>query len=198
MLQTIRFLLFVSTFLYITTANAAYSPLSLSIVPPVQFPPSDFTIVGARLGIYGTQRDIYGLDLGLVGNKTEVAFAGVQVAGLWNYNKGMTTSVGLQAAGAANVSTQKQRVIGLQLALGTNYMTAESSVAGLQFSLANLGEHTSIYGVQLGIYNRAQNVYGLQIGIVNDTNNLHGIQIGLLNYNRTGTLAVSPILNAGF
>lgn len=199
MVRTIRFFLFVSTFFYITNANAAVSPVSLGIIPPVQFPPADFTIVGARASvIYGRQRDIYGLDLGLIGNITELSFVGVGVSGLFNYTKGQTTIIGLQLAGATNINTQKTNVFGLQAALGCNYMTAESSVTGVQLALANLSDHTAIYGAQVGIYNVADSVYGFQIGIVNDTKNLHGIQIGVLNYNRTGTILVSPILNMGF
>lgn len=199
MLRTLLFSLIASAFLYITPAQAAFSPVSLTVVPPVQFPPADFTIVGARASlIYGRQRDIYGLDLGVIGNITEVAFAGVSVSGGFTYHKGMTTILGLQAAGGANVTTQKTRVFGLQAALGLNYMTAESTVAGVQFALVNLVDHSSIYGFQLGVYNKAYAVYGFQIGLVNDCNNLHGVQIGLLNYNRTGTLLVSPIINIGF
>ncbi|MBX3021387.1 MAG: hypothetical protein KF799_06875 [Bdellovibrionales bacterium] len=199
MLRTIRLLLFVGTFLYISNANAAISPISLGIVPPLQFPPSDFTIAGARLSLlYGQQRDVYGLDVGVIGNITEVAFVGVSVSGGFNYHKGMTTVLGLQLAGGANVTTQKTRVFGLQAAAGANYMTAESSVVGVQLALANLSDHTTIYGLQVGVYNRALAVYGFQVGLINDATNLHGVQIGLLNYNRTGTLLVSPIINVGF
>jgi hypothetical protein len=180
-------------------AHAAISPLSVSVVPPVQFPPADFTITGARLSlIYGKQRDIYGLDLGVIGNVTELTFTGAAVSGLFNITHGTTTVIGLQAAGGANINTNKTRVIGLQIAAGLNLNEAESSIAGLQLALANLSPHTRVYGAQVGVYNKAQDVYGLQIGVVNVANSLHGIQIGLLNYNVTGTLAVSPILNAGF
>ena len=179
---------------------AAFTPISIGIVPPLEFPPSDFTVAGVRISaIYGSQRDVYGLDLGLVGNVSYVAFTGIAVSGIFNITHGMTNVVGLQFAGITNVNTEKTHVVGLQLAGLINSNSAESMVGGLQVALlANLSAHTSIYGAQIGIFNKALNVHGFQIGVVNVANSLHGLQIGLLNYNTTGLLAVSPILNAGF
>lgn len=199
MSKTIRLLLFAAVLFHISPVQAAVTPVSISVLPPVQFPPSDFNVAGVRASVfYGRQRAMYGIDLGLIGNITELDFTGIGVSGLFNYTKGTTNVLGLQLAGLTNVNTQKTTVFGVQAALGLNYNTAESSVTGLQLALANVSAHTKIYGFQVGIYNRAETVYGFQIGLVNDANNLHGLQIGLLNYNRTGTLAVSPILNAGF
>ncbi|MGZ3796156.1 MAG: LA_2272 family surface repeat-containing protein, partial [Pseudobdellovibrionaceae bacterium] len=74
-----------------------------------------------------------------------------------------------------------------------------STVAGIQLALlANLSAFTDIYGLQVGLYNRAKDVYGLQVGLVNVTDNLHGVQIGLINFNHKGPFAMSPILNIGF
>lgn len=177
----------------------AMSPLSLNIVPPVQFPPSDYDITGLRTSvIYGKHRDVYGLDLGVIGNVTTGKFVGISVSGLFNYKKGTSFVTGLELAGLANVNTQKTTIVGLQAAGLFNYNSAASSVSGVQLSLANLSSHTNIYGVQLGIYNRASDVYGLQVGIVNEAKNLHGLQIGLLNFHHTGLFVVSPILNFGF
>jgi len=179
--------------------SASFSPLSVGLVPPLEFPPNDFNIVGARISlIYGKQRDVFGLDLGLVGNTTDGSFGGTAFSGVFNYNKGDVTVLGLQAAGGVNINANKTHVYGLQLAGLANINNAESSVTGLQLALANVSEHTQVYGFQVGVYNRAQDVYGFQIGLVNVATNLHGVQIGLLNFNRTGLLAVSPILNVGF
>jgi hypothetical protein len=179
-------------------AFAAFSPLGVSIVPPVQFPAEDFSITGLRLSLlYGRQRDVYGIDVGVLGNITNQTFAGIAVSGLFNINHGMTTIVGLQAAGVANWSTQKMNVYGVQVAL-TNIVEAESSVTGLQLSLANMASHTTIRGFQVGVYNVARSVYGLQVGVVNVVDNLHGLQLGLLNFNHTGLFAVAPVLNFGF
>lgn len=180
-------------------SQAALSPLSVAIVPPVQFPPSDFSVTGARLSLgYGRHRDVYGLDLGVVGNITEQRFVGVGLAGIFNITQGDTTILGLQAAGIANVNSQKTDVYGVQMALLSNWNEAESSLVGLQLSVANVSPNMNVYGVQAGIYNKARAVYGVQFGLVNVANNLHGLQIGLVNFNATGIFSVSPILNVGF
>ena len=184
---------------HLPTAEAAFSPVSVNILSPVQFPPQDFSITGIRASVlWGKHRDLYGLDLGLVGNVTEQTFTGVAVSGLFNATHGTTTVIGLQAAGLANLNTNKTHVYGLQLALGLNSNEAESAVTGLNVALVNLSPHTTIYGIQAGLYNKAQDVYGFQIGLVNSCTNLHGVQIGLVNFNEKGLFAVSPILNVGF
>lgn len=183
----------------LSAAHAAVSPLSVSIVPPVEFPPEDFSITGARLSVlYGHHRNMYGLDLGVLGNITDQDFTGIAVSGVFNNTRGTTNILGLQLAGLTNINTNKTNVYGLQAALGMNYNTAESRVIGLQLSLVNWSPFTTIDGLQLGVYNKARAVYGLQIGLVNDCENLHGIQIGLVNFNHAGPFVVSPILNVGF
>lgn len=175
------------------------TPLAVAIVPPVQFPGDDFDITGLRLSLgYGRHRDVYGVDLGVIGNITTQDFVGIGISGLFNYTEGMVTAVGLQAAGITNINNQKTNVYGAQLALGANVNYAESSVTGLQFALVNWSPHTTIYGLQTGLYNKAQAVYGFQIGLVNQCESLHGLQIGLINFHAKGMFSVSPILNFGF
>ena len=189
-----------SVFLTLESARAAITPLAVSIVPPVQFPPEDFSITGARLSfLWGHHRDLYGVDLGLLGNITDQEFTGIALSGVFNYTKGTTTILGAQIAGVTNINNNKTSVYGLQMALGLNSNIATSTVVGLQAALlGNLSPFTDIYGVQLGLYNKAQSVYGLQLGLVNVTSNLHGVQIGLVNFNSKGPFTVSPILNVGF
>lgn len=176
------------------------SPVSVSVVPPLQFPPGDFSVAGIRASaLWGRHRDVYGIDLGVIGNITEQTFTGIALAGGFNYTTGNTLALGLQGAGVANVNLEKTKVIGVQLAGIANYNEAESSVSGLQVALiANIAEHTKIRGVQLGLYNKAQTVYGLQVGLINFCENLYGLQIGLANFHSKGIFAVSPILNIGF
>lgn len=176
------------------------SPLAVGIINPVQFPPDDFNVAGLRLSLgWGDHRDVYGLDVGLLGNVTRQNFVGIGIAGGANITHGDTTIIGLQLAGGANINFQKTKVVGLQLAGGVNSNSAESSVTGLQVALlANLAAHTTVYGAQVGLYNRARKVYGLQVGLVNVADSLSGIQIGLVNFHHTGVFAVSPILNVGF
>ncbi len=182
------------------SAQAALSPVAVSIFPPLQFPPEDFSITGARLSLlWGDHRDVYGLDVGLLGNVTQQDFIGIGIAGGVNITKGTTKIIGLQAAGIANVNMNKTDAFGLQLALGMNYNNAASTVSGLQAALlGNYAPFTDVYGVQVGIFNRAKEVYGLQIGLINVADSLHGIQIGLLNFHNKGTFIVSPVINIGF
>lgn len=185
--------------LFSPPSQAAFSPVSVGIFPPVQFPASDFTISGFRLSLlWGKQRDIYGLDIGAIGNITEQEFVGTSISGIFNSTNGSTTVLGVQLAGITNVNTNKTDVFGIQIAGIVNSNKAVSKIAGLQVSIANLSPHTDIYGLQVGIYNTALNVNGLQVGIVNVTDSLHGLQIGLLNFHRKGFFTVSPIINIGF
>lgn len=178
-------------------ALAAFSPLGVSLVAPVQFPGSDFTITGARLNlIYGQVQSVYGFDIGLV-NSTTQNMVGIQ-AGLLNLNGGTTTAVGLQLGAVGNFNTNKVNVYGLQLAAGMNSNQAESVLVGLGLAAVNNTPFTKVIGVQAGIYNRANNVYGFQIGLINSAEYLHGIQIGLLNFNNHGLFSVSPLINVGF
>lgn len=193
------FLVLTFVYVYIAPAHAAVTPVSLAIAPPVQFPSDEYSITGVRLSVlWGHHRDIYGIDLGVLGNMTDQDFYGIGVSGIFNKTTGTTFITGLQLAGITNINTNKTRVVGIQAALGANVNTASSSVAGLQVSLANLSSHTDIYGFQVGLYNDAQAVYGFQIGLVNKTANLHGVQIGLINFNASGIFKVAPILNIGF
>lgn len=201
MIKIICALCIFATSLFGPLAQAAFvSPLSVNIAPPVQFPPSDFNVIGVRASVlWGRHRDVAGIDVGLLGNITDQSFTGLSVSGLFNYTKGSTRALGLQFAGLTNINTSKTQVFGLQFALGANYNQAASTVAGFQIAgLANVAPFTDIYGFQIGLYNRAKDVYGLQIGLVNVADNLHGVQIGLVNFNKKGPFAISPILNVGF
>ena len=179
---------------------AAVSPVSVTVFPPIQFPADNYTITGGRFSIlWGRQRDLYGLDVGVLGNITDETFVGIGISGLLNLTGGTTTILGLQLAGLANINTNKTQIYGLQATLGINSNTASSSIVGLQIApIANLSPYMNIYGIQAGIYNRALSVYGFQIGVVNVVKNLHGIQIGLLNFNEGGLFFVAPVLNIGF
>jgi len=199
MKKILLILLFVSSNIYAIESKAAVTPLSVGVAPPVQFPPSDFTVTGLRLsGLWGHHRDLYGLDFGLLGNITDQSFVGLGASGLFNYTKGTTTILGLQLAGLTNINTGKTNVYGLQVALGLNSNTAASSLAGVQLAAVNLSPFMDIYGLQAGIYNSAKDVYGFQIGLVNVADNLHGIQIGLINFHKKGLIGVSPLINVGF
>ena len=181
-------------------AEAMLSPLSINLVPPIEFPPADFDVTGLRASIlWGHQRSVYGFDFGIVGNMTNINMVGIAISGGFNMNYGSVTAIGTQLAGLFNYNANKTMIYGTQITLGVNYNQAQSVISGLEIAgIANLSKFTNIYGAQVALYNRAQEVYGLQIGIINLCSNLHGIQIGLLNFNDKGLFSVSPILNVGF
>lgn len=200
MVAHLRSIAFVVVFLFLPAAHSAVTPLSVGLFPPVQFPPSDFSITGVRLSLlWGRHRDMYGVDFGALGNITEQDFVGIGLSGLVNYTQGQTTAIGAQLAGGANINLNKTNVYGVQVAGALNSNRADSSVNGLQAALlANLSPFTTVRGAQVGLYNTARTVYGLQIGLVNVAESLHGIQIGLVNFHHKGVFSVSPILNIGF
>lgn len=201
MQKQIRLFIFVvsATFLFFSRANAAISPIAIDIVPPIQFPPSDFTVTGLRVGIVGEHRNMYGIDLAAIGNITDLSFAGLAVSGIFNNTRGTTDIVGLQLAGITNINTGKTNVVGLQVAGAINANKTTSSVVGLNVAvLGNLSPNTSVYGIQVGLYNQAIDIYGFQIGLINNVTNLHGLQLGLINFNEKGLFRVCPIINAGF
>lgn len=180
-------------------AQAFVSPLSLSLVPPIEFPSEDFTVGGLRLSIlWGEHRSVYGFDFGAVGNITEQDFGGMAVSGGFNSTNGQATIVGFQIAGIANVNMGKLSMYGVQVA-AVNYNKGEAGGFGVMAGLlGNISPDLTFGGIQVGLYNRALTMYGFQIGLVNVVDNLHGLQIGLVNFNRNGPFAVSPILNVGF
>ncbi len=180
-------------------ADGATTPLSINLIPPVQFPPQDFTVVIARASVlWGRHRNMYGVDVAAGGNITDGNFVGLAVAGIFNTNNGISTIFPIQLAGIGNTNINKTNIFGVQVAGAFNINRAESSVAGVQLAVVNDAFHTVIGGFQIGIYNKAKAIYGFQIGLVNIVGNLHGIQIGLLNYNNAGPFEVSPIINVGF
>lgn len=198
----IKFSLRITVLFLLSTASPAFaglSPLAVSVAAPVQVPSSDFDVVGARMSLlWGEQREVYGLDVGAVGNISNVASGGTAVAGGFNYNRGTTTILGAQIAGIANIDVNKTRGIGLQVAGLLNSNRAESSFLGFQIAAVNQSPFMSIAGIQAGLYNHAHSVTGLQIGLINVTDSLHGLQIGLGNINSTGLFSFAPFLNIGF
>lgn len=197
MRKNIFITILVFVLLIASNVQAAVSPVAFGIVPPVQFPPQDFSVTGLRLSLVGSHRDMYGIDLGVIGNITAQDFTGIGLSGIFNKTDGTVTALGAQIAGLANWNNNKTTVYGIQAA-ALNKNKATSTVVGLDLALINLTDQTAIYGVQAGIYNKARVVYGFQIGLVNEATDLHGIQIGLVNFHHKGLFVVSPIINAGF
>lgn len=169
------------------------------LFPPLQYPGTDATVWGLRLSPgWARHKEMYGIDMGLIGNMTDENFVGVSMAGGFNYTAGNAFVIFTQLAGGVNHSEGSLTVLGIQLAIGANNTRGEAHIIGAQLStIGNFG-HNNIYGVQFGIINQADEVYGFQVGLINRAKNLHGIQIGLANYNEAGPLKFMPVINVGF
>ncbi|HJO94482.1 MAG TPA: hypothetical protein QF753_13865 [Victivallales bacterium] len=62
---------------------------------------------------------------------------------------------------------------------------------GIQLSYVN-----NNYGLAFGLLVcGAKNIYGVQIGVVNKANNAHGIQFGLINVMWTSWIPFMPFIN---
>ena len=165
-----------------------------------QAPGPGESIKGLRMSVgAAAHKEMYGLDIGIVGNLTTSKFVGMGIGGIFNYTDVNATIVLLQLAGVFNLNIGKTEVYGIQLAPGANIHWADSNVYGVQMALgANIAPKTNIYGFQFGLYNDAAHVYGFQLGLINRAKSLHGIQVGLSNYNASGWLAWFPLVNVGF
>jgi hypothetical protein len=131
-------------------------PIEISLWTPVQIHDETTSIKGFRLNIlYGVNKDVTGLDLGLVNRNTGV-FKGVQL-GLVGMSGDFT---GWQA---------------------TFVNITDGKFVGLQGSYSVYNSGVTTKGAQFGLVNRAESFEGLQLGLFNVTDTLHGIQIGLLN-----------------
>lgn len=123
------------------------SPIGIALFPPLQFPDTEYSITGVRLGLVNVNRSVSGLDLGLLGNVTKQSFTGIAIAGLFNYNNISADITGLQIAGLANINGTGSTLYGVQI--------------GAYNSVSN------VYGVQIGLINVAQKLNGIQIGLLN-------------------------------
>ncbi len=167
--------------------------------PEPQLVPATEDVSGIRLQIYGENRNVSGLDIGLA-HSTTGDFTGL--GGLWtlfNHVGGTTTGVqwgvinytegevvGWQS-GWINVNNAK--VKGLQTGLVNWHDLATSDFSGLQLGLINTAKH--VHGVQLGFINYAETLKGLQLGLWNQVNSRDWDQFQPLP-------KVFPFINIGF
>lgn len=152
----------------------AWTPVQLSIAPPVQIINSDASVYGLRVNApYGRQQGVTGIDVGGF-NRVDGALLGLQ-AGLINSAKG--------------------QVRGAQLGF-VNWSGGD--FAGFQAGVFNVIEKQAGAG-QIGLANRAKDLKGVQIGLVNLTKSLKGVQIGAINYIKSReTAPFLPVLNVGW
>ncbi len=166
------------------------SPLGISIIQPVQFPPQEWDVEGIRLNILaGQHHNTAFIDLGVLANFTDGDMNGAQIAGLWNDVSGFAT--GIQIAGIVNRNSGP--TAGIQIAC-FNYNNSDTHA--IQIGLFNTTGETE--GLQIGIFNQTESMSGLQIGVFNLTTYMNGIQIGLCNVIRNSTVPVFIGLNMCF
>ncbi len=184
-----------------------WTPLQLSVFPPVQIPDEPCTVYGLSLGlvlvgihafdadqpfwgrgaddINGLQicgllacaRTLCGLQVSGLGNNANRIPCGIQVAGLFNYVQ-HDLGFGAQLAVGRN---QNESGIGLQLALVNE---AAIEFIGLQVGLCNWGE--SRLGKQLesslaGIGPQSIVDMGHQLFHCQGVGDMRGLQVGLVN-----------------
>lgn len=192
-------ILFTAISAFSPKAEAMVSPVGVSLFPPLEFPLRGSSVLGARLNIFlGIHESVYGLDVGAVGNMTDKGFGGLQVAGIFNRNKGHATILGTQIGGLGNWNLGGSDIYGLQATLGLNTNRGrDTTLVGLGIGVLGNRSQGAVVGMQIGIFNQARDVYGLQIGVCNIAKSLHGVQLGLVNINKDGPLPFFPVINAG-
>ena len=122
---------------------AGFSPVALGIMPACGLPDANHVVGGLRLNLLvGEHVDVYGLDLGLVGNLVRREGCGVQVAPFFN-------RVG-ESDGLVQFSFFNQ---------------SEGPFRGVQAGGVNSVESGA--GAQIGLFNRAGRFCGLQLGVLN-------------------------------
>lgn len=125
-------------------APAGMSFAAFSLAPSLEWPARDYAVTGFRFDLFvGDHVDVYGLDLGVLGNFTKREIGGLQIAGLFNI-------VG-------------ESCETLQIACLVN--NCKGSFSGAQVGLMNIVEEGC--GVQFGLVNRAYSLSGVQIGLAN-------------------------------
>ncbi|WP_437956274.1 hypothetical protein WME76_33215 [Sorangium sp. So ce119] len=164
-----------------------YSPLHVSLVPPLSFPEEEAPrVIGLSLNLpYGRLSGLYGIEAGLI-NREDGDAAGVQVGGVANWVG--RDAWGIQIAGGMNRAAGLCG--GICLAGGVNWHSGGGGgiqVAGL-FNGSGAtwtGQRfVGFAGIQIGgIANFADIFYGLQVNLINNTaNNMMGLQIAMTNF----------------
>ncbi len=168
--------------------------------PNPQLVPASESVSGFRLELYGENKNMTGLEIGIV-NVTTGDFTGFTglLPTLYNRVDGVTKGV---QAGIINRTGGE--VFGWQNGW-INF--PEANITGLQNGIINWNDLATVdvSGVQIGFVNASKHVTGLQLGLVNYAGTLKGVQIGLWNqvdsrnWDEFHPLPkVFPIINLGF
>ena len=160
------------------------TPLSLALIPDLQFPSNTKSVIvhGLSIGFFGTENHaVKGVQISSVLHSVDTTLYGVQLAGLLNIGVDV---VGWQCAGLANFGSG---LTGIQTTLGANcvmgFVSGDDLVSGVQIAgVANVAGRMT--GIQIaGIMNGAGDVNGIQAAFVYNfcEKEMNGVQLGLLN-----------------
>lgn len=174
-----------------TAAPEGASLVGVALVPALEFPSETYAVRGFRMNfLVGDHHDVYGLDIGVLGNLSARRFGGIGLAGLFN-------SCGQSVGGVHLAGLFNKAYVGfggLQFAAAVNW--TEGVVAGGQVALVNMAGRLT--GVQLGAVNVSEKGGGLQFGLFNFSEELVGCQVGLVNLNMDSSVPMLPLLNFAF
>jgi hypothetical protein len=120
-------------------------PIQLALAPPVQLVNQDYSITGLRLNIYGSNKNVFGVDIGLMHESLQ-DFHGVAF-GLLSFVH--NDARGLQFDGI--------------------YSGVDKRMSGLQLGIVNRAG--DMHGLQLGLANFASDATGIQICLWNEIDN---------------------------
>ncbi len=173
-----------------------WTPIALGLVTPLQLPwgLDRWDVYGLDVNVFYTDAPrMYGIGLGGVAMQVRDDLIGLQVSGLFNWNRGNV--YGLRTTLGLNLSSAETKTYGVDVGLlairdsitgvDVNLLGALSdNVCGLQVGgLANISKVESYGATIAGLGNAAKTAYGLQLaGLLNMTAELHGCQIALVNY----------------
>lgn len=197
LLKTLSVLSVVSGFAVTVHAEAFFQAALWA--PEPQLVPATESVSGIRLEIYGENKNMTGLDIGLA-NSTTGDFTGLGgLFTLYNHVGGTTTGVQWGVVNITEgvvvgwqdgwVNINSSKVTGLQTGIVNWHDTTSSDFSGLQLGLVNTGKHVT--GVQLGFVNYAETLKGIQIGLWNQVNSRDWDQFAPLP-------KVFPFINIGF
>lgn len=191
-----------------------WTPFQFSVFDPIQLFDAHNNIYGARISFaYGKNADICGIDLGLgINNAKNVT--GIQLGGVFNNTADYPehhSMKGIQIAGVGNTTDYLHGVqiggfgngvtldaVGIQIGLIGN---VASTIKGIQIAGLynyNYARNSNVTGIQIGVFNYAENFVGLQIGLFNECKHIKGLQFGLINHIEEGQFEYLPIINVNF
>ncbi|QHI70300.1 LA_2272 family surface repeat-containing protein [Tichowtungia aerotolerans] len=171
--------------------GGVYYPLQLALYPTVQLVPYDGDFAGLRLNIIGANRNVSGVDIGLI-NQTDDIFRGVGI-GAVNLSKGNSEGLSIGLINHANGDVKGfQGIPFISWWSAFNFVHGQcngaqgglfnqaSTLRGVQGGLVNVAYDSK--GVMVGLYNYTESFCGLHVGLVNITyNDMTGAQFGIYN-----------------